>query len=49
MAKASTTRFTVSLPDQLMATLDRLRSARGYGNRSELVRDLLRGELVGMQ
>lgn len=46
MAKASTTRFTVSLPDQLMETLDRLRSARGYGNRSEFVRDLLRGELV---
>jgi CopG family nickel-responsive transcriptional regulator len=46
MAKRSTTRFTVSLPDQLMATLDRLRSERGYGNRSEFVRDLLRGELV---
>ena len=46
MAKASTTRFTVSLPDQLMDTLDRLRSERGYGNRSEFVRDLLRGELV---
>ena len=46
MAKPSTTRFTVSLPDQLMATLDRLRSERGYGNRSEFVRDLLRGELV---
>ena len=29
-----------------MATLDRLRSARGYENRSEFVRDLLRGELV---
>lgn len=46
MAKTSTTRFTVSLPDQLMETLDRLRSERGYGNRSEFVRDLLRGELV---
>jgi CopG family nickel-responsive transcriptional regulator len=46
MAKASTTRFTVSLPDRLMETLDRLRSERGYGNRSEFVRDLLRGELV---
>src|SRR5262245_64562662 len=46
MAKDATTRFTVSLPDQLMATLDRLRSERGYGNRSEFVRDLLRGELV---
>jgi CopG family nickel-responsive transcriptional regulator len=46
MAKPATTRFTVSLPDELMATLDRLRSERGYGNRSEFVRDLLRGELV---
>ena len=46
MAKHATTRFTVSLPDELMATLDRLRSERGYGNRSEFVRDLLRGELV---
>jgi len=40
------TRFTVSLPDPLMRTLDRLRSGRGYSNRSEFVRDLLRGELV---
>ena len=46
MAKSPTTRFTVSLPDELMATLDRLRSERGYVNRSEFVRDLLRGELV---
>ncbi len=29
-----------------MRVLDRLRSGRGYGNRSEFVRDLLRGELV---
>jgi CopG family transcriptional regulator, nickel-responsive regulator len=29
-----------------MRTLDRLQSGRGYGNRSEFVRDLLRGELV---
>ena len=46
MAKPSATRFTVSLPEPLMAMLDRLRSERGYGNRSEFVRDLLRGELV---
>jgi CopG family nickel-responsive transcriptional regulator len=46
MARAATTRFTVSLPDPLMRTLDRLRSGRGYANRSEFVRDLLRGELV---
>jgi CopG family nickel-responsive transcriptional regulator len=46
MRKASTTRFTISLPDRLMDTLDRLRSGRGYRNRSEFVRDLVRAELV---
>ena len=39
-------RFTVSLPARLMRTLDKLRVGRRYGNRSEFVRDLLRGELV---
>lgn len=46
MAPARTTRFTVSLPDGLMQTLDRLREGRRYANRSEFVRDLLRAELV---
>jgi CopG family transcriptional regulator, nickel-responsive regulator len=40
------TRFTVSLPAELMRTLDGLQAARGYANRSEFVRDLLRAELV---
>ena len=40
------TRFTISLPDTLMRTLDRLRAGRSYANRSEFIRDLLRGELV---
>lgn len=31
MPKEKATRFTVSLPDSLMRTLDRLRSGRGYG------------------
>ena len=44
--KTTSTRFTVSLPDSLMRVLDRLRSGRGYSNRSEFVRDLLRAELV---
>jgi CopG family nickel-responsive transcriptional regulator len=39
-------RFTVSLPNALMHTLDRLQSGRAYQNRSEFVRDLLRAELV---
>ena len=41
-----TTRFTVSLPDSLLQTLDRLCAERRYENRSEFVRDLLRAELV---
>jgi CopG family transcriptional regulator, nickel-responsive regulator len=46
MAGARATRFTVSLPDPLMRTLDRLRSDRRYANRSEFIRDRLRAELV---
>jgi CopG family nickel-responsive transcriptional regulator len=46
MPRQKVTRFTVSLPDTLMTTLDGLRSQRGYANRSEFVRDLLRAELV---
>ena len=46
MSKQQATRFTVSLPDRLMRALDRLRSGRGYANRSEFIRDLLRAELV---
>jgi CopG family nickel-responsive transcriptional regulator len=44
--RTGSSRFTVSLPDPLMRVLDRLRSHRRYGNRSEFVRDLLRAELV---
>jgi CopG family nickel-responsive transcriptional regulator len=39
-------RFTVSLPEALMRTLDQLRSGRRYSNRSEFVRDLVRSEMV---
>jgi CopG family nickel-responsive transcriptional regulator len=46
MPSPRVTRFTVSLPDRLMGTLDRLRTRRRYGNRSEFIRDLLRAELV---
>jgi CopG family nickel-responsive transcriptional regulator len=38
-------RFTISLGDQLAAEFDRLIAARGYRNRSEAVRDLLRAHL----
>jgi CopG family nickel-responsive transcriptional regulator len=46
MPSTGVTRFTVSLPDELMHTLERLRAGRRYGNRSEFIRDLLRAELV---
>ena len=38
-------RFTISLDDELAREFDRLIAERGYGNRSEAVRDLLRGQL----
>jgi CopG family nickel-responsive transcriptional regulator len=38
-------RFTISLDDQLAAEFDRLIAERGYHNRSEAVRDLLRAHL----
>jgi CopG family transcriptional regulator, nickel-responsive regulator len=38
-------RFTISLDDELAAQFDALISARGYGNRSEAVRDLIRERL----
>jgi len=43
---ALATRFTVSLPQELMQTLDHLAAGRNYSNRSEFVRDMLRAELV---
>jgi len=44
--EALATRFTVSLPRELMQTLDHLAAGRSYSNRSEFVRDMLRAELV---
>lgn len=41
-------RVTITLDDDLMAEIDAFMSARGYGNRSEAIRDLVRagfGEL----
>ena len=38
-------RFTISLDDSLASEFDRLIAERGYGNRSEAVRDLLRSQL----
>jgi CopG family nickel-responsive transcriptional regulator len=46
MTDDATRRFTVSLPAALMDELDRRLEAGGHESRSELVRDLIRGELV---
>ncbi len=40
-------RFSVSLDTELLAAFDRHIADRGYGNRSEAVRDLIRDLLVG--
>lgn len=39
-------RFGVSMEDDLLARFDGLISERGYGSRSEAIRDLVRQELV---
>ena len=41
-----TIRFTVSLPERLLAELDRRVSKNGYASRSECVRDLIREDVV---
>lgn len=40
-------RFTISLDESLASQFDELISARGYKNRSEAVRDLIRGAIEG--
>ena len=40
------TRFGVSIPDSLLGDFDRLISRKGYQNRSEAIRDLIRDSLV---
>jgi CopG family nickel-responsive transcriptional regulator len=39
-------RFSVSLPDELLVELDRRVTRRGYTSRSELIRDLIRERMV---
>jgi CopG family nickel-responsive transcriptional regulator len=39
-------RFGVSIPDSLLADFDRLIARKGYQNRSEAIRDLIRDSLV---
>lgn len=40
-------RFTISLDDTLARQFDELIAQRGYGSRSEAVRDLIRGAIEG--
>jgi len=40
------TRFGVSIPDDLLGDFDRLIARKGYQNRSEAIRDLIRDSLV---
>lgn len=42
-------RFTISLDDELAHAFDHLIAERGYGNRSEAVRDVLRAHLARLQ
>jgi len=46
---AGVTRFGVSLDERLLAKFDRLIDGKGYANRSEAIRDLIRGSLVREQ
>ena len=39
-------RVTITLDDDLLATLDNLSQRRGYHNRSEAIRDILRDRTV---
>jgi CopG family nickel-responsive transcriptional regulator len=43
------TRFGVSLDERLLAKFDRLIGGKGYANRSEAIRDLIRESLVRKQ
>jgi CopG family nickel-responsive transcriptional regulator len=41
-----TIRFSISLPQRLLSRFDQLISQKGYANRSEAIRDLIREHLV---
>jgi CopG family nickel-responsive transcriptional regulator len=44
-----TIRFGISMDDQLLASFDRLIEQKGYLNRSEAIRDLIRSSLVELK
>ena len=43
------TRFGVSIDDQLIKRFDALIARKGYANRSEAIRDMIRDSLVGLE
>ena len=46
---AKTIRFGMSIDDRLLSRFDKLISEKGYANRSEAIRDLIRNTLVDEQ
>ena len=40
-------RFSISLPKQLLKALDRMTDEKGYDNRSQAMADMIRDQLVG--
>ncbi|MFO1475147.1 MAG: nickel-responsive transcriptional regulator NikR [Verrucomicrobiota bacterium] len=46
MKKDTVTRFSVSLPPQLLEQLDRMVGQKGYDNRSLAIADMIRDQLV---
>jgi CopG family nickel-responsive transcriptional regulator len=47
--KSEAARYTVSMDERLLEEFDRLIAAKGYANRSEAIRDLIRNALVEEQ
>lgn len=48
-SKPRLSRFSVSIPSDVVRRFDQVSKARGYGNRSQALADLLRRELVDHQ
>ena len=49
VAMTRITRFGISIDQQLLEQYDRLITDKGYGNRSEAIRDLIRNALIEQQ
>lgn len=49
MPKEKVERFSISLPPKLLGEFDRLLEEKGYGNRSEAIRDLIRDYIAAQE